>query len=84
MIELYHAEDCPYCVRVRKFFEDSAVSYVSKPVPLRKNSPIKEELLSLGGKIQVPFLVDPAKGVKMYESMDIIEYVKKNYLSANV
>jgi len=82
MIELYHAEDCPFCVRVRKFFEDSGVAYVSKPVPLRKNSPIKDELLAVGGKIQVPFLVDAGNDVKMYESLDIIEYVKREYLSA--
>ncbi len=82
MIELYHAEDCPYCVRVRKFFEDAGVVYVSKALPLRKDSPIKAELLKVGGKIQVPFLVDPEKGTKLYESLDIIDYVKKNYLSA--
>lgn len=33
-------------------------------------------LLKLGGKAQVPFLDDIENGTSMYESDDIIEYVK--------
>lgn len=79
MIELYHAESCPYCVRVRKYFEDAGIAYISKPVPLSGDSPLKDELRRIGGKTQVPFLVDAAGSVKMYESLDIIEYVKTKY-----
>ena len=32
-----------------------------------------------GGKRQVPFLVDDERGVSMYESADIIAYVKEHY-----
>jgi glutathione S-transferase len=79
MIELYHAEQCPYCVKVRLFLEKQSISYVSKPVPLgRHMTPLKEELMRVGGKTQVPFLVDPEKNVKMYESDEIIEYLSKN------
>ena len=77
MIELYHAETCPYCVRVRQYLEDHAVAYISKPVPLSGTTPLKDELKKIGGKTQVPFLVDAEAGVKMYESADIIAYVKK-------
>ncbi len=84
MIELYHAERCPYCVRVRQYFEDNGVAYVSKPVPLGSQaSPLKEELRKLGGKTQVPFLVDPSNGVKMFESADIIAYVEEHYVRKN-
>lgn len=38
-----------------------------------------DELLSKGGKEQVPFLVDSERGVSMYESSDIIEYIRENY-----
>ena len=79
MVELYHAEECPYCVRVRLFLEVSGIAYISKPVPLGGTSSIKEELIKIGGKSQVPFLVDAAKGVKMYESLDIIKYLKNEY-----
>ncbi len=33
----------------------------------------------LGGKTQVPLLVDQQKGVIMYESDAIIEYLEENY-----
>ncbi len=36
------------------------------------------ELLEKGGKQQVPFLVDTDKGVSMYESSDIIDYIREN------
>jgi glutaredoxin 2 len=42
-------------------------------------APSRKVLLKLGGKEQVPFMVDTDKGVMMYESEDIIEYLKKNY-----
>lgn len=37
------------------------------------------ELLEKGGQKQVPFLVDTEKGTSMYESSDIIEYIRENY-----
>ena len=38
-----------------------------------------QELLEKGGKKQVPFLVDSEKNVSMYESNDIIDYLRDNY-----
>lgn len=37
------------------------------------------ELMELGGKKAVPFLVDSEKDQKMYESSDIIDYIRENY-----
>lgn len=79
MIELYQSETCPYCVKVRLAFEKMGVAYISKSMPLRVTSAFQEELIRLGGKTQVPFLVDPERSVKMYESDDIIKYVKEHY-----
>ena len=79
MIELYQSEGCPFCVKVRVAFEQMRVAYVSKAMPLRVPSAFKEELIKLGGKSQVPFLSDPERSVKRYESDDIIEYVKEHY-----
>ena len=79
MIEIYQSEGCPFCVKVRVALEQMGVSYISKSMPLRVPSNFKEELLKLGGKSQVPFLHDPEKGIKMYESDDIIEYVRETY-----
>jgi glutathione S-transferase len=36
-----------------------------------------EELVSLGGKSQVPFLVDGERNVSMYESSDIIDHLRE-------
>ncbi|MCX6103755.1 MAG: glutathione S-transferase N-terminal domain-containing protein [Proteobacteria bacterium] len=82
MIELYHSEGCPFCVKVRVAFEQMGVAYISKAMPLRVTSCFKDELIKLGGKSQVPFLVDPERGLQMYESDDIIDYVKKNYIKS--
>ena len=79
MIEIYLAESCPYCVKVREYMERAGVPYVLKPVPLWGNTPLREELKRLGGKTQVPLLVDPGRNVKMYESDDIIAYVERHY-----
>ncbi len=73
MIELYISETCPYCGKVIDFLENSNVSYIKKDVSEPENL---SSLLKLGGKAQVPFLDDPENGVSMFESDDIIEYIK--------
>ncbi len=78
MLILFHKEECPFCLKVRQFLSDSHVSYVSVVSP--SGAPSRKILDKLGGKMQVPFLVDTDKGEMMYESDDIIEYVKSNYL----
>ena len=43
------------------------------------------ELIEKGGKRQVPYLVDTEKDTAMYESGDIIDYIRDNYAgTANV
>lgn len=80
MIQLYLSERCPFCVKVRNYMEQKGIPYVLKPVLLGSgSSEIKEELKRLGGKTQVPFLVDPVRNVQMYESDDIIAYVEEHY-----
>lgn len=78
MLLLFHKEECPFCLKVRQFMSDHHISYTSIVSPT--GAPSRKVLLKLGGKEQVPFLVDADKGEMMYESGDIIEYLKKNYL----
>lgn len=75
MYDLYYSETCPYCRKVIKFFEDNNIEYNPKEI---NNSTYYDELLDIGKKMQVPFIVDPKNGISMYESEDIINYVKKN------
>jgi glutathione S-transferase len=41
------------------------------------NPTYREELLQKGGNLQVPFFVDTDNDVAMYESDDIIQYLKE-------
>ena len=44
-----------------------------------KGSSVRDELRKRGGKVMVPFFVDPNKGVQMYESDDIVDYLYTTY-----
>ena len=74
MFDLYYSETCPYCRKVLDFLEKENIKFnprdVSEPENLRK-------LLEKGGKAQVPFLVDNDNDFSMYESNDIIEYIRR-------
>lgn len=74
MLELYVSEYCPYCRKVMKFFEENDIDFTQKDVSDSENF---DKLVALGGKDQVPFLHDSENDVMMYESDDIINYVKK-------
>ena len=76
MIELYQIENCPYCVKVRSTLDSLGVSYVSHS---RNNPETEKRLVALGGKSQVPMLVDPNHDMMLYESDDIVEHLLKNY-----
>ena len=73
MLILYMLEACPYCKKVVEHLEEHNLEFrsldISNPVNL-------DELLVLGEKEQVPFLVDTDNNVKMYESDEIIQYIE--------
>lgn len=83
MLELYQAEDCPYSEKVRQKLTGLGISYVVHN-PRRhggevRNEQTHDELVKLGGQNQIPFLVDHQRGVTMYESDDIVDYVEEHY-----
>jgi len=73
-MKLYVKTGCPYCIRVLTVLQSSQVPYEEKNIA---DDTVAEELVSLGGKRQVPFLVDG--DVSMYESQDIIDYIGTKY-----
>jgi len=77
LLELYDFENCPYCRKVREVLCELDLDYVEHPVP--QGSPRRERLRKLGGKVQVPFLVDPNTHTQLYESDDIIDYLNERY-----
>lgn len=73
MIELFILESCPYCQKVMTYFDENNVKY--KKIDIKDKS-AEEALIQLGGKRQVPFMLDKDRNIQMYESNDIIEYAK--------
>ncbi len=74
-LTLYHFESCPYCRRVRDFMTSNNITIPMKDT--QKDTRNREELLKIGGKSQVPCLV--INGKALYESLDIIDWLKNNY-----
>ncbi len=73
MLDLYILETCPYCRKVMDYFEANGIKFNKKNISDKEN---REELIKLGGHEQVPFLCDTSNHKCMYESDDIISYVK--------
>jgi glutathione S-transferase len=76
-LELYDYEGCPYCRKVREVLCELDLDYVSHPVA--RGGRRRGALQRLGGKMQVPYLVDPNTGAGLYESDDIIDYLNRRY-----
>jgi len=74
MLELFILKSCPYCKKVINFLNENNIQFNSFDTADNENA---LRLLNLGGKDQVPFLYDSNSGKGMYESMDIIEYLKQ-------
>lgn len=73
MLDLFILESCSYCKKVMKFFNENNIKYNKIDIVDKAN---EDSLIQLGGKRQVPFLVDRDRNIQMYESDDIIEYAK--------
>ena len=83
MLELYQAEGCQYSSKVRETLTDLGVSYVvhnpRSAAGETRNGQTHDQLQTLGGEDQIPFLVDHQRSVTMYESNDIVAYLEEHY-----
>ena len=73
MYHLYTSPTCKYCHLVVEYCAEHGIALEEKSVIVPEN---REYLLEHGGKMQVPFFVDTATGTHLYESNDIIAYIK--------
>lgn len=73
MIDLFILETCPYCKKVMALMDEHNLKYNKIDI---SNKASEESLIQIGGKRQVPFMVDKDRNIQMYESNDIIEYIK--------
>jgi len=83
MLELYQAEGCGYSAKVREMLTELGVTYVihnpRSAAGETRNEQTHDQLRTLGGQDQIPFLVDHERDVTMYESEDIVEYLQEHY-----
>jgi glutaredoxin len=78
-MSLYQFYACPFCVRVRR-----EIYRLNVPIETRdaqKEGPYRQELLAEGGEVQVPCLRidDDDRTIWMYESKEIIQFLKENF-----
>ncbi len=78
MLSLYYKPTCPFCQRVLQMAENLKVELDLKNIS--EDETARTELIEKGGKQQVPYLVDTEKDISMYESSDIIDYIRENYV----
>ncbi|HJL16402.1 MAG TPA: glutathione S-transferase N-terminal domain-containing protein [Sandaracinaceae bacterium LLY-WYZ-13_1] len=74
---LYQYEGCPFCRKVRERLHELDLVHLVQNVA--RGSARRPALEELGGKVQVPFLVDPNTGTSMYESDAIVAYLDATY-----
>lgn len=75
-LELFMKPTCPYCIKVMNFMSENNIT-----IPLRDivaDESAAETLTAIGGKRQVPCLF--IDGKPLYESGDIIEWLRDNAL----
>lgn len=73
---LFMKPTCPYCIKVMDFMSENNIT-----IPLRDivaDESAAETLIAIGGKRQVPCLF--IDGKPLYESGDIIEWLRDNAL----
>ena len=78
MLTMYVKTGCPYCALAIGKVDDLGLKVEYKNIA---DDAVAAELVERGGKRMVPYLVDEERGVEMYESSDIVDYLNKNYSS---
>lgn len=75
---LYYKATCPYCIKVLDFAATHNIEFDLRDIV--SDDAIAQELIERGGKRQVPYLVDEAQGIEMYESDDIIAHLSAHHV----
>lgn len=74
---LYVKTGCPYCHKVLDAAHTLGIAFEERNIA---DDAVAAELVTRGGKRQVPYLVDDKHGVEMYESDDIVTYLQRSAL----
>jgi glutathione S-transferase len=76
-LELYSMESSPYCRLVRETLSELELPYLLHNVA--KASPSREVFVKRSGRMLVPWLSDPNTGTELFESGDIVRYLRTHY-----
>ena len=76
-LELWSFEASPFCRIVREELSVLEIPYRLHNVA--KGSPSRLAFLARSGRMMVPFLHDPNTDVDMFESADIVDYLRRTY-----
>lgn len=74
-LRLFVSDTCGFCRRVKQYIDEVGRTDV-KYENVSQSQEAADELVRVGGKMQVPCLF--IDGKPMYESMDIIQWLKDN------
>jgi len=76
-LELWSFEASPFCRIVREELSVLEIPYRLHNVA--KGSPSRLAFIARSGRMMVPFLHDPNTDVDMFESADIVDYLRRTY-----
>jgi glutathione S-transferase len=76
-LELYSFEASPFCRLVREELTSLEIPYWLHNVA--KGSPSRDAFEKRSGKVMVPWLSDPNTGTELFESADILQYLRETY-----
>lgn len=79
-LALYHFQSCPFCARVRNATDAMSLNIEQRDI--HQDRAHYQDLMVGGGKTQVPALQithEDGRVEWMYESMDIINYLKQRF-----
>ncbi|KAG9459128.1 hypothetical protein H6P81_003636 [Aristolochia fimbriata] len=77
-LEFWAYEGSPFCKLVREVLVELELPHILRSCA--RGSSKRQILYDREGHFQAPFLEDPNTGIKMFESAEIIKYLKATYL----
>jgi glutathione S-transferase len=78
LLKLYDIEASPYCRMVREVLTELDLDVLIQPCP-SGGTRFRPEAQRIGGKQLFPLLVDENTNTTLYESADIIDYLRRTY-----
>ncbi|GMY25216.1 Thioredoxin family protein isoform 2 [Fagus crenata] len=76
-LEIWAYEGSPFCKLVREVLVELELPHLVRSCA--RGSSKRQILYEKAGHFQVPYLEDPNTGVQMFESADIVEYIRATY-----